>query len=54
MGMHIIIIGNPVDGFNYIGPFKTAADAAAWAGQDANIDADWWLAPLEAKDEHEH
>jgi hypothetical protein len=52
MGMHIIIIGNPVDGFEYIGPFKTGEDAVAWANQDANIDGEWWIAPLEAKDAH--
>lgn len=52
-GMHIVIIGNPVDGFQYIGPFKTGEDAIAWADRDADIDADWWIAPLEAKDQHE-
>lgn len=27
MGLHIIITGNPVDGFNYYGPFATFEEA---------------------------
>ncbi len=53
MGMTIIIIGNPVDGLQFIGPFKTSDDAIAWVNCDAHIDADWWVASLEAKDMHE-
>ena len=49
-GMHIIIVGNPVSGLEFIGPFKTGEDAVEWANRDAHIDADWWVAPLEAKD----
>lgn len=49
MGMHIIITGNPVDGFEYIGPFNTSEDALRWADKDAHIEGDWWLAHLEAK-----
>jgi hypothetical protein len=46
----VIVIGNPVDGLQFIGPFKTGNDAIAWANRDANIDADWWVAPLEEKE----
>lgn len=44
--MHIIIIGNPVDGFQFIGPFKTLDDAIEWESNVA-IGADWWVAPIE-------
>lgn len=50
MGMHILIYGNPVDGFCYIGPFKTADDAINAAETDDRLhDSEWWIAPLEAK-----
>jgi hypothetical protein len=48
---HIIIIGNPVDGFQYIGPFLSAVDACQHGNTDGNIDAEWWVAPLEAPEE---
>lgn len=48
-GLHIIIIGNPVSGLEFIGPFATGDEAVEWANRDAHIDADWWVAPLEAK-----
>lgn len=51
MGLHIIIIGNPVDGLEFIGPFKTADDATRHASTDGNIDnCEWWIAPLAAAD----
>jgi len=49
MGMHILIYGNPVDGFGYIGPFATADEAIDAAETDERIEGDWWIAPLEAK-----
>ena len=33
MGMHVLVTGNPVDGFTIYGPFKTGIDAAE-AGDD--------------------
>ncbi len=57
MGLHIIITGNPVDGFEFIGPFKTADDAVAYANGDQlnqfaapRIEGEWWIAPLAAAD----
>ncbi len=46
MGMCIVIYGNPVDGFQYVGPFKTPDDAQWWADRVA-VGADWWLAELQ-------
>ena len=45
--MFIIITGNPVDGFEYLGPFGTEGDAinhAECSLADDNID--WWTASL--------
>ena len=53
MGLHIVVTGNPVDGFNYIGPFKTADDAIEWADAKSDLEGDWWIAALEAQSEHE-
>ena len=44
MGMHVVIIGNPVDGLKIYGPFKTADAAVAWA---EDVTDTWWIAPLE-------
>jgi hypothetical protein len=43
--MHILITGDPVDGFAYRGPFNAPSDAAEWAGRHAT-DTTWWVAPL--------
>jgi hypothetical protein len=39
----ILVTGNPVDGFNYTGPFPTS-EAAMREGEGA--DGDWWIARL--------
>lgn len=43
---HIIITGNPVEGFTYIGPFESAVDAAEHGNTDPELE-EWWIAPLE-------
>jgi hypothetical protein len=45
---HLIIRGNPVDGFEYSGPFENAAAAALYGNTDPHNDGDWWIAPLHA------
>lgn len=52
MGMHVIITGNPVEGFTIIGPFTTADDAILWA-MNQKWEENWWLAPLTAQAEYE-
>jgi hypothetical protein len=45
MGMHVVLVGNPVDGLTIYGPFTTGEDANDWA--DSNVkNEDWWAAPL--------
>lgn len=41
---YIIIIGDPVDGFRYFGPFMTHAEALEKAEEEDL--ANWWVAPL--------
>lgn len=49
MGMHIVLVGNPVDGFSFFGPFTTSDEAATWA-EAAPLNDDWWVAPLNAQE----
>lgn len=43
--MYIVIIGDPMGGFKYFGPFPTAEEAESWMD---NSDAkDWWIAEVE-------
>ena len=42
--MYIFITGNPVDGFEYNGPFECYDDAFKYG--EENGDSDWWIAPL--------
>ena len=41
---YIVVRGNPIDGFHYIGPFKSFDDAHAYA---EDCEETWWIAPLE-------
>lgn len=40
----IVVVGDPVEGFSFHGPFASTDTAVEWA--DAECDADWWVAPL--------
>ena len=47
MEMHVILVGNPRDGYRVIGPFKTGDDADNYIDTEPN-DVDWMTAmPLE-------
>lgn len=48
MGMHVVLTGNPVDGFGVLGPFATADEATEWADEALDRDVDWWVTPLNA------
>jgi hypothetical protein len=49
----VLIRGNPVDGFEYIGPFPGRQHAAQYGNTDPHTDADWWIAPLHAPAERD-
>lgn len=42
--MHILITGNPRDGFNHVGPFPSHDYAADFGGDETS--ADWWVVEL--------
>lgn len=42
---HIIVQGNPLDGFTFTGPFAGPVTAVEYA-DDANLKGEWWIAPL--------
>jgi len=48
MGMHVVMTGDPANGFAILGPFATRDEALAWAEREC--DGDWWLLPLVAPD----
>jgi hypothetical protein len=41
---YIIVTGNPVNGFGYIGPFVDRDDAVRYS--DCLMDLDWWVAEV--------
>jgi len=44
----ILIFGNPVDGFTYVGPFKDSEELTDYAQSSRNISGTtWWAATLE-------
>lgn len=43
---HVVILGNPLAGFRFIGPFPTRVEAEEWAAVYADDDAWNWVAPL--------
>lgn len=49
-GMSVVVMGNPISGFEIIGPFKQPHYATDWAGEWAP-DLDWWVAPLKSQEE---
>jgi hypothetical protein len=45
MTTFIIITGNPVDGFNYWGPYPTHTEAAEEASEFFRT-CDWWISDI--------
>ena len=44
--MIIVITGNPVDGFEYYGPFDSPSQAGDWA--EDLLQQDWWATIVES------
>ena len=47
MGTHIIVTGNPVDGFSFYGLYATR-DEAIEAAEKAKLEDNWWIAKLDS------
>jgi len=50
--MWIIIVGNPMDGIGFYGPFVDTDTATTWA-DDQLGNMDWWVAPITQTQEDE-
>jgi hypothetical protein len=50
-GMHIVVVGNPVAGCSFYGPFDTGQEATEWAILNYDvIGNDWCIAPLASQE----
>ena len=49
--MVIIITGNPVDGFTFIGPFNDSEEADAYAVEKLRGE-EWWIADMSEPDKY--
>lgn len=43
---YILIIGSPLTGFKYRGPFSSAESALKYAEYDRGLDIDFWISEL--------
>lgn len=45
---YLLIKGNPVDGFQFVGPFNYHGDAIDYAdAHQLELEKDWWIAELQ-------
>ena len=47
---HIVITGNPVDGYRYYGPYESHDAAVQAANGSLRLDIDWWIASLHTEE----
>ena len=43
---HILVLGDPITGFKYRGPFSSDEAALKYAEYDRGLDIDFWIAPI--------
>jgi hypothetical protein len=46
MAQHIIIDGNPVDGYQFYGPFESKDEACTYADENLDYGREWCIAKL--------
>lgn len=44
---YIIVCGNPISGFNYIGTFNSHEDAFNYADENITKEYDYWIVELD-------
>lgn len=44
MGLHVAVVGNPIDGIEIFGPFATGCEAVDWLSA---CELDGWIVPLQ-------
>ncbi len=42
---YIVCYGNPIDGFDFVGPFESAEEAVEY-GNSERFSTNWWVAKL--------
>lgn len=42
----LVVVGNPVDGVSFFGPFASADEASTWCECGGVRDSEWWVAPI--------
>lgn len=52
MSMHIVIAGEPQNGFRYFGPFATPEEAAEWVAKMGMLQ-EWWIVPVRIPEENQ-
>lgn len=45
---YILVIGDPLNGFRFVGPFANALNFLT----EQDIDGDWWIAELESPNDN--
>ncbi len=45
----LLVVGDPVDGFDYVGPFDSSEQAQEWAQEFTDGDS-WWVVELQSPD----
>lgn len=48
---YIVVCGDPVNGFSFIGPFEYHGDATRYAEQELHSEY-WWIAQIEQPKEN--
>ena len=42
----IVVVGNPVEGFEYHGPFDDTSEATIWGVKVLSDSEEWWAVPI--------
>lgn len=46
ISIYIVIIGTPIEGFEFFGPFPSFEEAQDWAYSRETLEADWWISSV--------
>jgi len=47
--MYLVVLGDPIGGFTFWGPFRNVEDAIDWAERSV-LTTSWWIADLNVND----
>jgi hypothetical protein len=46
IGQYLLITGNPVDGFVFMGPFRSHSKASIYAERHCSHHTEWWIGEM--------